>query len=184
MAPEKITVGEMKDVIKEGKLSPSDLFGIEDLTSDPLIRGYLDTSIKEMQGKVRGEAEQRRRGEEGIDKKAKEWEDEKKKLEDENKTLKTESAKVKATDLFSKKTKERKLNDKQIKFITKKQEAFSPEKIDELEKEVDAFMDSTLEEYKATAEIFGHKTEKQDEPKGGGEPGEGGVDEDNELIPD
>jgi len=46
-------------------------------------------------------------------------------------------------------------------------------------------MDAKLEEYKETAKIFGHKIEeKKEDVKGGGEPGEGGSDEDNELIPD
>jgi len=46
-------------------------------------------------------------------------------------------------------------------------------------------MDTKLEEYKETAKIFGHKIEEtKDEPKGGGEPGKGGSEEDNELIPD
>jgi len=46
-------------------------------------------------------------------------------------------------------------------------------------------MDSSLNEFKEDAKIFGHKTEeKKEETKGGGEPGDGGSGEDNEFIPD
>jgi len=99
-----------------------------------------------------------------------------------NKGLKIEGAKVKAADLFGTKVKERKLDDKQAKFVKAKQEGFTPEKVEDLEKEVDKFLDDTLEDYKKTAKIFGEK-EPEGDKKGGGEPGEGSGDSD-ELIPD
>ena len=183
--PEKITLGEMKELIKEEKIVPSDLFGVEDLTGDPLVRGYLDSSVKELKGKLSGEYDARKRIEKGKEENKGEWEDEKKKLEEENKKLKTEGAKVKAAELFGTKIKERKLDDKQSKFLKSKQNDFLPEDPEVLDKEVDKFMDTKLEEYKETAKIFGHKTEeKEEEPKGGGEPGKGEVGKDDELIPD
>ena len=76
--PEKITIGEIKEIIKAEEVSPSDLFGVESLMADSFVKGFVESAIKETQGKLRGEAEQRRRGEEGLDKSRKEWEDEKK----------------------------------------------------------------------------------------------------------
>jgi len=174
------TLGEIKKFVSEEGVSPSEVFGRDSLIDDPIVKGYVKAEVQEA---TTGEYAHRKRTDVKFDEEKKKWDDEKKKLEDENKTLKTESAKVKAADLFSTKAKERKLDDKQTKFITKKQENFTPEKVDELEKEVDAFMDSTLEEYKETAKIFGHKTEKETTEKGGSEPGEGGSGEENELIP-
>ena len=181
---EKITLGEMKELIKEEKILPSDLFGVGGLTEDPLVRGYLDSSVKELKGKLSGEYDARKRVEKDGDKTKDEWSDEKKALLDENKTLKVGAAKVKAAELFGTKIKERKLGEKESKFLKSKQSDFLPQDLEALEKEVDAHLDKTLEEYKETAKIFGHKTEeKKDDVKGGGEPGEGGEDS-NDLIPD
>jgi len=176
------TIDEIKKFVGEEGISPSEVFGRDSLIDDPIVKGYVDEERKIASS---GEYAHRKRTDDKFDEKKKEWDDEKKKLEDENKGLKTESAKVKAADLFSKKAKERKLDDKQIKFISQKQGDFTPQNVDELEKEVDASMDSMLEEFKNTARIFGHKTEEKKEgTKGGGEPGESGSGEDNELIPD
>jgi len=185
MPGETITIDEIKTLIKEEKIKPSRLFGMDDLAEDPVIKGIVK---EEVDNAVTAEYTHRKRVDKRFDGDKEEWEKEKKKLEDENKELRTESAKVKAADLFSTKAKERKLDKKQIEFIGTKQGDFTPENVDELDKEVDRFMDTKLEEFKKTAEIFGHKTEvkteTEAEKKGGGEPGEGGSDEDNELIPD
>lgn len=173
------TLEEIKKFVSEEGISPSEVFGRDSLIDDPIIKGYVDEERKIASS---GEYAHRKRTDDKFDEEKKKWEEEKKKIEDENKELKIESAKVTAADLFSKKAKERKLDDKQAKFVTKKQEGFTPEKVDELEKEVDAFMDSALEEYKETAKIFGEKVETKTEAKGGGEPG-GGSGEDD-LIPD
>ena len=183
--PDTITIDEMKNLIKEEKIKPSRLFGMDVLSEDPVIKGIVK---EEVDNAITAEYTHRKRVGDRFDGDKEKWEEDKKKLEDENKKLKIESAKVKAADLFSTKAKERKLDDKQIKFIGTKQGDFTPQDVDELEKEVDKFMDKKLEEYKDTAKIFGHKTETKTEtgtePKGGSEPGEGGSDEDNELIPD
>ena len=182
---ETITLNEMKDVIREEKLSPSDLFGVEALTGDPLIRGYLDTSVKELKGKLSGEYEARKRVEKGAADNKGEQTDEMKKKDEEIQKLKIDGAKRDAVDLFTKKVKERKLDKQQSKFIEMKQGSFSPKDPEALDKEVSDFMDTTLEEHKKTAEIFGQKTtETKEEPKGGGEPGESGESGDDELIPD
>lgn len=156
---ETITLGEMKDVIKEGNLSPSDLFGVEALTADPLVKGFVDSSLKELKGKLKGEFEARKRVEGEHETTETETDKEKKALVEENKKLKIETAKIMSKDLFSTKSKERKLDDKQNQFIESKQADFVPEDPEQLDKEVDKFMDEKIEEYKKTAEIFGVKVE-------------------------
>jgi len=172
-----LTLGEIKKFVSEEGISPSEIFGRDALIDDPIVKGAIKATVQE---ETTTEYARRKKAEE-LNEKLKEKLNEKDEM---IKKVSVESAKVKAADLFSKKAKERKLDEKQIKFIEKKRNSFNPEKPDELEKEVDTFMDSMLEEYKATAEIFGIKEGKKEEKKGGGEPGGGGSGEENELIPD
>ena len=182
---EKITLGEIKEIIKAEKVSPSDLFGVEDLTTDPLIKSFVDSTVKALKSKLSGEYEARKRDEKDWDKDKDDATDEMKKKDDKIKELEIAGAKRDATELFSSKMKERKLDKQQEAFLKSKQGDFTPEDPEKLEKEVDTFMDDTIKECKETGKIFGVKTEeKKDEPKGGGEPGEGGSKEDDELIPD
>lgn len=173
------TLEEIKKFVSEEGISPSDVFGRDSLIDDPIVKGYVD---EEKKIATSGEYAHRKRTDVKFDEEKKKWDEEKKKIEDENKGLKIEGAKVKAADLFGTKVKERKLDDKQAKFVKAKQEGFTPEKVEDLEKEVDKFLDDTLEDYKKTAKIFGEK-EPEGDKKGGGEPGEGSGDSD-ELIPD
>jgi len=176
-----ITISDVKDFIKAEKVKPSDLFGLDALTDDPSVKGFVDAERKEASS---GEYAHRKRTDTKFDEERENWEKEKKKKDDEIKNLKTEGAKIKAADLFSTKAKERKLDDRQKKFVVAKQKDFMPEDLDNLDKEVDKFMDSKLEEYKKTAEIFGHKTEVKEEIKGGGEPGSEEEEGDASHIPD
>ena len=179
---EKITIGELKDLIKSENILPSDLFGVENLTGDPLIKGFVDSALKELKGKLSGEYEGRKRVERDIDTDKKTWEDKNKVLEDENKTLKLETAKVKATELFSAKIKERKLTTPQSKFVESKKSDFTPTDPEKLDSEVDQFLDDSLKECKIVGKIFGVKEETA-ETKGGGEAGTGDGGEED-FIPD
>jgi len=180
--PDTITIDEIKKLIGEEGISPSEIFGRDSLIDDPVVKGYVDEARKMASS---GEYAHRKRTDEKFTDERKKWDEEKEKKDKEIKELKVEGAKVKATELFGTKMKERKVDKQQEAFLKSKQSDFLPEDLESLDKEVDKFMDAKLEEYKKTAEIFGHKTEeKKEETKGGGEPGEGGSSEDNELIPD
>jgi len=182
MMPDTITLAEIKKLIGEEGISPSEIFGRDSLIDDPIVKGYVKATVKE---ETTGEYVRGRKKEEGFDKKSEEWEKEKEEKDKKIKDLEIKNAKRDANDLFITKIKERKLDKQQSEFLKSKQDDFTPEDLEILDKEVDKFMDAKLEEYKETAKIFGHKTgEKKEEIKGGGEPGEGGLEEDNELIPD
>ncbi len=183
MPGDTITKSEIQDVIKEGGLKPSDLFSNDALTDDPFVKGYVADERKDASS---GEFAHRKRTDDKFTDERKKWEDEKKKLEDENKTLKVDGAKVKASDLFASKMKERKLDKQQVKFVESKQKDFSPEDLESLDKEVDKFLDNKVEEYKEAAKIFGVKAEKgtEDEDKPGSPPGEEEDETDNSMIPD
>ena len=178
---EKITIDEIRELIKEEKIQPSRLFGIDTLAEDPIVKGIVK---EEVSNAVRPELAHRKRLDKRFVANEEEWEGEKKKLEAEIKQLKTEGAKVKASDLFRTKMKERNLDKTQTKFIEAEQPFFEPENIEDLDKEVDQFMDNCLEDFKKKAEIFGKKVEEEPEKKVGGEPAEETEGEENPFIPD
>ena len=183
------TLEEIKTFVSEEGISPSEIFGRDALIDDPVVMGYVKAEVKE---KTTSEYHARKRNLSEFEEEKKKMDEEKKKLEDRVKELMAESAKIKAADLFSNKAKERKLDKKEISFIESKRTAekggFEPEDPENLDKEVDRFMDDAIVEYKKTAKLFGVKIEEkedEEEVKGGGEPGEGGSGEsENELIPD
>lgn len=173
------TLQEVRDFVSKEGTSPSDIFGREKLTDDPIVKGYVEEERKIAQS---GEYAHRKRTDEAFDKARKEWEEKENGYKVEIQKTKIETSKVKAGELFVSKMKERKLDDKQMKFIEKKKASFTPSDPEKIDKEVDKFMDTTLEEYKETAEIFGQKVETQPEKKGGGEPS-AGTSEANPFIP-
>lgn len=171
------TLQEIRDFCNKEGISPSEVFGREKIVDDPVVKGFVEEERK-IAGS--GEYAHRKRTDEAFDKARKEWEEKEKNYKTEIQTGKIETSKIKAGELFTSKFKERKLDDKQIKFIEKKKASFIPSEPEKLDKEVDKFMDTTLEEYKETAEIFGQKVEPK--PKSGGEPSSGS-EEINPFIP-
>lgn len=178
-----ITLSDVKDFIKAEEVKPSDLFGNDELTSDPFVKGFVEDERKAASS---GEYAHRKRTDTKFDDEREKWETEKKEKDDEIKKLKTKDAKRDAVDLFVKKTKERKLDEKLSAFIESKQPDFVPEDVENLDKEVDKFMDEKVEEFKKVGEIFGHKTEEPagEEGKGGSPPGSEEEEDDTSHIPD
>jgi len=183
--PDTITIDEMKALIKEEKISPSRLFGSETLSEDPVVKGIVQEAVSH--AKTIEYTHRKRLGDRFYSS-DEEQEKENKKKDEKIKELEIKGAKRDATDLFSSKAKERKLSEKQMKFVAEKQGNFEPKDLEKLDKEVDVFMDETLEEYKKTAEIFGHKVEKgtetEEKKTAGGEPGEEEEGEEADHIPD
>lgn len=183
MPGETITVAEMKTLIKEEKIKPSDLFDNDSLTDDPFVKGFVKDAEKAASS---GEYAHRKRTDTKFDDEREDWEKEKKKKDEQIKNLEIKDAKREAVDLFTTKIKERKLDKQQTKFVETKQKDFVPEDIEKLDKEVDKFMDSAVEEFKETAKIFGVKIDKSEEKEEttGSPPGNEEEQEENSLIPD
>ena len=59
------TISEVRDFIKAENLKPSDIYGLGDLTKDPMIEEHVEQAKK---AAVKGEYEHRKRDEEGFDK--------------------------------------------------------------------------------------------------------------------
>jgi hypothetical protein len=180
---EKITLPEIKKLLEEEGISPDEVFGIAQLKESPSMQGYIEERERKAAG---GEFSHRERTDKKFVEESEKWEKEKKEKDEEIKKLKIDGAKRDATELFSSKMKERKVDKQQEAFLKSKQSDFTPEDPEKLDKEVDTFLDVKVEEYNKTAKIFGRKTgePKGGEPKGGGEPGEGGSSEEDEFIAD
>lgn len=186
MPDEVITIAEMKNLIKEEKIKPSDLFDNDSLTTDPFVKGFVKDAEKAASS---GEYAHRKRTDTKFDSERDDWEKKDKKKDDEIKKLKVKDAKRDAVDLFATKIKERKLDKQQSQFVEGKQKDFTPDDIENLDKEVDKFMDGAVEEFKETAKIFGVKTKEvkegeEKEETTGSPAGNEEEDEKDSLIPD
>ncbi len=139
MPDEVITVAEMKNLIKEEKIKPSDLFDNDSLTGDPFVKGFVKDAEKAASS---GEYAHRKRTDTKFDSDRDDWEKEKKDKDEKIKKLEIKDAKREAVDLFTTKIKERKLDKQQSKFVESKQKDFVPEDTENLNKEVDKFLDN------------------------------------------
>ena len=169
---ERMTLEEMKDAVREMGLKPSDLFRVEHLAEDPSVKGFLGEATK----KALAEEYWARKRDEAK------WAEEQKKVQAEieavkaeNKGLKTTTAKSLIPGLFEKKKADRKLDEKQAKFILKRLDKFEPpEEGKDLDKALDKHMDDELDEYmKLASDVFGIVPPPGGEKKGS-EPKEGG----------
>jgi hypothetical protein len=164
-----ITRDQLKELIKSEEIKPSDLFGSEALTEDPTVKGFVAAEIKRA---VAGEYSHRKRDEEGSLKVKAELEEKLKAKDDELRKLQIEAAKVKVGSLFEKQKTERKLDERQVKFIQSRLAKFEPIKIEDLEKEFNLHLDGEIEEYKRISkDVFGI----EEQPTGDGKAGDGGT---------
>lgn len=158
---EKMTVEELKKIIQQEGITPSEIFGKSELIADSVVSDHVDkekkragfSERKQANGKV---SDAEKDSEKKILKLEKELGEEK------NKNLKREAK----DSLKTKMEDGRKLDDKQKTFIEfdfdKKFDIKDPEK---WEKELDAFIDSRLEEYNKNLEILGLKKEEPESEK-------------------
>ena len=171
----RMTLKEIKEAITEGRIQIDELFDMTEIGKNAAIQEHFQMA---------GNIKRYERLDKKFNESEKAWETEKAELNAKIKTGAVEIATAKANDLFAEKAKTRKLDDKQVKFIENKKASFKPEDVENVDKEVDKFMDNMLDDYKETAEIFGEKTKEDPESKGGGEPGNGAGDEDALFIPE
>ena len=159
---ETVTIDQVRDLVKAEKIKPSDLFGVETLTGDPTVVGYVEAEKKKA---VAGEYAHRKRTEEGFDKTREELEKKLLEREADLQKLKIDAAKAQVGSLFTKQKDERKLDEKQVKFVQSRLAKFTPTKVEDLEKEFNAHMDAEIDEYKRIAkDVFG----VEDKPADGG----------------
>ena len=160
----KMTVDEVKAIIKQEGFLPSELFGKEELIIDPTI-----TEITRDRNK--NEYQARKRNQEEFTQIEKDY---KKKIEELEGSLKAEKSsrlKIESVDkLKSKIENGRKLDEKQKRFVQldfdKKFSIVDPEKVDD---ELDKYIDSRIDEFKKFNELLGLKTDDTGDVQGVGE---------------
>jgi len=173
-----LTTGEVREFIKSNNLKPSDLFGLEDLTSDPLISKHVTTETRDGKSDLWN---QRQREKDDYDKKIATEKEDRKKKEDELTKERDEALKLvlegKIPALVTKIKEERKLDENQTVFIDRVIKKFSAsEKLEDLEKDLNSFFDEQIKEHQELGEsVYGvPKKEKDPDPK---KDGNGGGDE-------
>ena len=162
---EKVTIDEVRDLIKADKIKPSDLFGAEVLADDPSVKGLIETENRRA---VAGEYAHRKRGEEGFDKTKGELEKQLNDLKAEANTLRIATATGKVRPLYDAQKATRKLTEKQALFIEGRLEKFKPTKLEDVEKEFNFYLDSEVDEFGKIAKLMGIEEKATGGDKGGG----------------
>ena len=186
-----ITTSGVRDFIRSNHLKPSDLFGLEDLTSDPLIQKHVSTETRDGKSDLWN---QRQREKDEFEKRLKDIEDKQKEKETALTKERDDALKLvrdgKIPTLVEQIKKERKLDDNQTIFIDRAIKKFStPEKLDDLEKDLNSFFDAQIKEHLELGEaVYGVPKAKEKDPdpnknKGGGG-GNGGDEPTSEGMAD
>lgn len=147
---ETMTLDEIKTGIKEGRYRLSDVFGDDEISKDPSV-------LRLVRGETQAEFEHRTRTDKKFDEERAKWEKEKKTLEDQVKTADQKGLKSEAVEKLKDVISQRKLDEKQVKFVQKDFLKFAPTTGDALIKDLNKFVDDQLTEYDQAAELFGVK---------------------------
>ncbi|MBE3109332.1 MAG: hypothetical protein IMZ46_02290 [Acidobacteria bacterium] len=174
---DKSTAEEIKQMIREAGLHPSDLFMAGEITADPVLKEQMREKnaspeiFYEMREMKRELAESGKRLAEAQKENSKLTE----RLTSQDAAIKAsqvEGAKARVLPLFEKAKAERKLEDRQSKFIAARLARFVPVKPEEVEKEFNAFLDAEIDEERRIAkEVYGIAEKPAGNSKGGGKEG-------------
>lgn len=173
-----MTLDEIKTAIKEGRYRLSDCYGDDEISKDPSV-------LRIVRGETQAEFEHRTRTDKKFDEERAKWEKEKKALEDQVKAADQKGLKSDAVERLKDIISQRKLDEKQVKFVQKDFTKFVPTTGDALIKDLNKFVDDQLIEYDQAAELFGVKGDGKGKVNAG--VGAGKVETDvleDELTPD
>jgi len=145
-----MTLDEIKTAIKEGRYRLSDVFGDDEISKDPSV-------LRLVRGETQAEFEHRTRTDKKFDEERAKWEKERKALEDQVKMADQKGLKSEAIEKLKDVISQRKLDEKQVKFVQKDFPKFAPTTGDALIKDLNKFVDDQLTEYDQAAELFGVK---------------------------
>lgn len=170
-----LTITEVRDFIRSEKLNPSDIFGLEALTGDPLITKHLDSELKE---KKSGDWYHRKRDEDKHEKEVNDLTEAHKKEKSDLEKERDEARKLVLTGqipvLVEKIKKERELSENQAVFIDRAVKKFSTsEKLEDLEKDLNTFFDDQIKEHQELGEAVYGVAKKDPDPKKGDGDGNG-----------
>lgn len=156
------TISDLQGIIKANKWHPSDVFSTDEILGDPAVESHVEEAVR---SGTKEEYGHRMRKESKYEKEKEDWEKEKEALEKEIKSLKVETTKSQVGDLFEEEKKDRKLDEKETKFIEKRLKDFEPEDPEMIKKEFSKFLDSKIDDFNDLQEEFGVKKKKEKDPK-------------------
>jgi len=163
------TINEVRDFIKAESLKPSDIFGLGDLTKDPMIEAHLTQAKKEA---IKGEYEHRKRDEEGFDKTKDKLVEEHnaaiKEKDDAISKLQGENIQSKTSGWLVTQKEKRGFDEEQMKFINRNLPTFKPEDPEKAEDEFNKFLDGQVDDLNGIKkDVFGQEPEKKEKTPGG-----------------
>ena len=170
-----MTLDEARKAIKEAGLKASDIFSQDDLMADPLVKEQVQEKIKNARGYDSRKFEDLVQDKADLQKKLDDAEKEKKEYEETIGKLKVETVKSKVDDLFGTQKTERKLDERQEKYVKNRLSRFTPKEVDKAESEFNEWLDTQLDDYTKDAKALGievgggkEKGNGDDEKKGSG----------------
>lgn len=165
-----LSIEDVRAFLRTEKVKPSDLFSMDDMAVDPVVRGIAEERVKE---RIAGEFARRKDAEEKLETLKTSITTKDAEYEKQINKLKIDGVKTKIDPLFDKRKTDRKLDDKQIKFVKSRLAKFEPSNADSLEKDFDLYLDKEIDEYaKIAKDVFGIETKKEETKTPGSEPAE------------
>jgi hypothetical protein len=166
-----LTLEDVRAFLKTEKVKPSDIFPMEEMAADPVVRGLAEDRVKE---RIAGEFARRKEAEEKLEKIEKGAADKESAFTRQITDLRIAAAKSQVGPMFEKQRTSRKLDDRQTKFIQNRLARFTPSKPEDIDKEFEAYLDAEVDEYgKIAREVFGIEDKKVEPPANGGDKGTG-----------
>lgn len=160
-----MTQDELKKLISEAKLKPSDVFGASELKNDPYVTELVDDKTNNIRG-------YQMRKLQDAEEKAKALEAERESLKQKVSELTKTSLMVTGRETLAASLKERKLDGdaKFGKFISRVfEKSFAPADVATIKKDIDKFLDGQIDEY---AELVGAKPQAGASGGGGSDDGD------------
>ena len=168
-----MTLEELKNAIQEAKLTPTDIFDMEAILANSLVSEQIKEKIKNAKGYDYRKTESLVEEKAALQKQVDDAKAEIKLHEETVKTMKLETAKTKTSSLFDTQKTERKLDEKQVEYIQNRLGGFTPQKVEDLEKEFNTFLDDQIKSFKADAKVFGIEVKTPPDPNKVGNGGTG-----------
>lgn len=167
-----ITISEVRSFIKAENLMPSDIFGIGDLTKDPMIEEHVEKLEEKFEKSL---ITRKRRINEGFDATKEELiKEHEKKVKEQGDLIAKQAIEIiqtKTSSWLEAQKEKRGLDEEQMKFINLNQSKFKPEDTGKAEDEYNKFLDDQIDELKGIKkDVFDQEPEPDKDKTKGGEP--------------
>ncbi len=167
---EMTTINDVRDFIKAENLKPSDIYGLGDLTKDPMVEAHIESETKKAKT---GEYEHRKRDEAGFDKTKETLIEEHntaiKERDDKIVKLNAENIQSKTGEWLTTQKDKRKLTDEQMKYIKLNLDDFKPVEPGKAEDEFGGFLDKQIDKLNLiNKDVFGKEPEEKKKTPGSG----------------